>query len=375
MSSLRTHGSAVRLRGLTKRYGAVAGVNEIDLDVEPGEFVSLLGPSGSGKTTTLMLIGGFIAPDRGEILIDGQSVAHVPPYKRDLGIVFQNYALFPHMTVGANLAYPLEMRKIARREIERRVAEVLDLVRLPVGEYGRRYPRQLSGGQQQRVAVARALVYRPRVLLMDEPLGALDKKLRGEMQLEIKRVHAETRTTVLYVTHDQEEALVLSDRVAVFRGGRVEQLGAPVELYERPATRFVADFIGESNLLEGMVEHADAEGCSVRAACGLIRVPPNRTARPGLPVSVVVRPENVFLVRAGEKAPDRDSNVVDGIVESAIYVGEGMRYLVRLLSGDGVRVKEAMRRDLPSLVAGDPVQVGWSVVDGVLLPGRPEAGA
>ena len=242
------NGAQLRLRQLTKAFGAAKAVDQISLDVPAGAFVSLLGPSGSGKTTTLNLIAGFLTPDSGDILLDEHSIADVPPHKRNIGMVFQSYSLFPHMTVGENVGFPLRMRtRLSRQDARRRIDEMLALVQL--SHLGDRYPRQLSGGQQQRVAMARALVSHPRLLLMDEPLGALDKKLREQMQVEIKRIHRNVGTTVIYVTHDQTEALTMSDLVVVMHQARVSQVGTPRALYEAPANLFVADFLGDSNLL------------------------------------------------------------------------------------------------------------------------------
>ena len=240
-------GAPLALQAIAKRYGGVTAVDRLSLEVASGEFVSLLGPSGSGKTTTLMMIAGFIIPSSGSILLDGKNITRLPPYRRNIGMVYQNYALFPHMTVGRNVAFPLRMRGVGRDEIARRVGRALELVQLK--GLSERRPTELSGGQQQRVALARALVFEPPLLLMDEPLGALDKKLRQELQSEIKRIQRETRGTVIYVTHDQEEALSLSDRVVVLNHGRIEQVGPPGELYERPRTRFVAEFLGAANFL------------------------------------------------------------------------------------------------------------------------------
>jgi putative spermidine/putrescine transport system ATP-binding protein len=263
----------LELAGVSKRYDSLVAVDDLDLGLRTGEFLTLLGPSGSGKTTTLMMVAGLQQPDAGRITLNGVSVARLPPYRRDIGMVFQSYALFPHMTVRRNIAFPLEMRGLAKAEIARLVDEALALVKLP--DHGDRLPRQLSGGQQQRVALARAMVYRPALLLMDEPLGALDKKLREQLQLEIKRVHRERGISVLYVTHDQEEALTMSDRIAVFNRGRIEQIGTPEELYDRPATRFVASFIGDTNFLSGRSSRRPAasapskrrpDGCRRRCA-------------------------------------------------------------------------------------------------------------
>jgi putative spermidine/putrescine transport system ATP-binding protein len=245
------HGAAIQLLDLEKRYGDVTALAGVSLDMPAGEFVTLLGPSGSGKTTTLNAIAGFLQPDNGRILVDRSPIETVPPHRRNIGMVFQNYALFPHMTVEANIAYPLKRRKVAKQELRRLVAESLALVGLDGMD--KRYPRELSGGQQQRVALARALVFRPRVLLMDEPLGALDRRLRASLQLEFKRIHRELGITFVYVTHDQEEALTMSDRLAVMDQGRILQVGSPRDIYERPAERFVADFIGETNFIAATV--------------------------------------------------------------------------------------------------------------------------
>ena len=247
-------GAALSIINATKNYGGAVAVDDVSLDVAAGEFLTMLGSSGSGKTTTLNAIAGFVKLTSGSILLDGQEIERLPSYKRNIGVVFQHYALFPHMTVRKNIAFPLEQRKLPKGEAERLIDEALAMVRLE--GYADRFPRQLSGGQQQRVALARALVFKPRLLLMDEPLGALDKKLREWLQLEIKRIHRELGVTFIYVTHDQEEALVLSDRIAVMSNGRIEQVGTAVDLYERPATQFVAEFIGESNVFRGTVSGA-----------------------------------------------------------------------------------------------------------------------
>src|SRR6188472_3218252 len=260
-------GAQLRLRQLTKAFGASQAVDRISLDVPAGAFVSLLGPSGSGKTTTLNLIAGFLTPDAGDILFDDRSVTDVPPHHRDIGMVFQSYALFPHLDVAQNVAFPLKMRtKLPKPDVERRVAETLALVRME--DFGGRYPRQLSGGQQQRVAMARALVSHPRLLLMDEPLGALDKKLREQMQVEIKRIHRSVGTTVIYVTHDQTEALTMSDLVVVMHQARVSQVGTPRVLYEAPANLFVADFLGDSNLLTATVAQVCGDEFAVEIGSG-----------------------------------------------------------------------------------------------------------
>src|SRR6195952_886554 len=290
-------GAAVTLAALEKRFDGVGAVRGISLDICSGEFLTLLGPSGSGKTTTLMMIAGFETPDAGDIAIDGHSVVAMPPNRRNLGMVFQNYALFPHLTVAENIGFPLRQRGVDRATRARMVGETLELVSLP--GYHRRYPRQLSGGQQQRVALARAIVFQPRLLLMDEPLGALDKQLRENLQLELRRLHADLGITFIYVTHDQEEALTMSDRIAVMNHGVVAQIGRPEDLYDRPGSRFVASFLGESNFLPAIVRGieddvvvAECEGAIIRAVC------PGRPAA-GDKVMLTTRPERIRFADGG----------------------------------------------------------------------------
>ena len=294
--------AAVRLEGVRKAYDEVVAVDGVDLEIRAGEFFTLLGPSGSGKTTTLRLIAGFERPDAGRIELRGVDVAAKPPYERPVNTVFQDYALFPHMTVGENVAYGLRVRGTGRRERRQRADEALELVRL--GGFGRRRPAQLSGGQRQRVALARAIVNRPEVLLLDEPLGALDLKLRQEMQTELKRIQGEVGITFIYVTHDQEEALTMSDRIAVFNGGRIEQVGSPSDVYERPETEFVAGFVGVSNILE-------------------------RDGR-----KITVRPEKIRILDETVKEGE------PGIVRDAVYVGMVTRYTVELDAGGVLQVVE-----------------------------------
>ena len=311
------------LEGVSKRYGAQVAVDSLDLSLRRAEFLTLLGPSGSGKTTTLMMVAGLQQPDAGTIRLNGASVADLPPYRRDIGMVFQHYALFPHMTVRRNVGFPLEMRRLPREEIAKLVDEALDLVHLP--GLGDRLPKELSGGQQQRVALARALVYRPALLLMDEPLGALDRKLREQLQLEIKRVHRERGISVLYVTHDQEEALTMSDRIAVFDHGRIQQVGTPEELYDRPSTRFVASFIGDTNLVSGRAISMADGVCEIETSAGRVRASARRPIANGAAVVVAVRPERVALEATGEG--------LGGVVTDVIFVGTARKYAVRLSDG------------------------------------------
>ena len=352
-------GARVIFDRIEKRYGTVVAVDEVSLDVAPGEFVTLLGPSGSGKTTTLMMLAGFEIPTGGEIYVDEDAIAAVPPYRRNIGMVFQNYALFPHMTVGENIAFPLQMRRMSKGEIVQQTQEILALVGLP--GYEGRYPRQLSGGQQQRVAVARALVFNPRVLLMDEPLGALDKQLRERLQLEMKALHEQLGVTIIYVTHDQEEALVMSDRIAVMNEGRIEQCGLPTELYDEPLTRFVADFIGESNFIEGTVGQLEGGAVWVDApGLGPLRAPARPEATAGAPMALTVRPEKIVAVENGA-APDL--NVVDGVVEDVVFVGEMRRYVVALPGGQRLVLKAQNRSGVQNYHRGDAIRVCWNVDD------------
>jgi putative spermidine/putrescine transport system ATP-binding protein len=365
----QTSGAQVGLRNLSKIFGTVAAVDGVSLDVPAGAFVSLLGPSGSGKTTTLNLIAGFLKPDGGDILIDQRSVAEVPPHKRNIGMVFQSYSLFPHMTVAENVAFPLRMRaRLARDAAQKRIAEMLALVQLSHLEA--RYPRQLSGGQQQRVAMARALVSRPRLLLMDEPLGALDKKLREQMQAEIRNIHRSVGTTVVYVTHDQSEALTMSDIVVVMHRARIAQIGTPRSLYETPASTFVADFLGDSNLIAGTVAAADGDSCAVRTANGTVI---RAAARPGAGavgerVFVLIRPEDMAVRPAAQEADGNDRLI--GTVREISYHGDIFKLSVAV-GADVVKAKVGRERG-GDFEVGRQVLLTWTPNAARLLPASDE---
>ena len=350
-------GARIEVEGLTKTFPGTAApaVDNIDLEIRAGEFMTLLGPSGSGKTTTLNMIAGFESLTSGRIALDGADIAALPAYKRNLGMVFQNYALFPHMTAAENIAFPLKQRKVGRSEIARRVSEALELVHL--GGHGQRLPAQLSGGQQQRVALARAVVFEPRALLLDEPLGALDKKLRESLQLEISRLHRELGITFVFVTHDQDEALALSDRIAVFRDGHIEQAGTPAELYETPASRFVATFLGDSNVFTGHVRDGllDTGWCTLRA--------PAAADGPG---ALIVRPEHLRLT-VGREPEAENPNLLSVTVTDVVYQGAFRRVLVRFDDGGTGQVRDTAGVSR-SVTIGQRVEVCWPVDDGVLVP-------
>jgi spermidine/putrescine transport system ATP-binding protein len=347
----------IQLLDLEKRFREVRAVDGVSLEIAAGEFFSLLGPSGCGKTTTLRMIGGFELPTAGRILLRGRDITDDPPDKRPVNMVFQNYALFPHLDVGDNVAFGLKRTHVAKSEIVRRVGEALELVHLT--GYERRRPNQLSGGQQQRVALARALVNRPNVLLLDEPLGALDLKLRRRLQLELKRIQVEVGITFVYVTHDQEEALTMSDRIAVMHAGKVEQLGTPEELYERPTSRFVADFIGSTNLLRGRIE---PDGW-LRLSSGEVGHVAHDGITPGTEVEISVRPESIALV------PPDAVGAIRATVEQAAYLGTTISYQLRTAGGLALTVlssKTGLR-----LPVGSDVAVSWSPSEALVLGGVP----
>jgi len=358
-------GAGVRLDRIRKTFGSVIAVSDLSLEIEPGEFITFLGPSGSGKTTMLMMIAGFEFPDGGEIYVDSKPVVAVPPYRRGIGMVFQNYALFPHMTVAENIGFALKQRGVAKAEIAREVAGALDVVRLR--GYQGRYPRQLSGGQQQRVALARAIVFKPRVLLMDEPLSALDKKLREELQLEIKRLHRQLGITFIYVTHDQREALIMSDRVAVMNEGRVEQLGSPSDLYDRPSNRFVAAFIGESNFLEGTVVAAEAKEATVRVAGAMVRAVAVAPPAVGAPAVLAIRPEKISFKGADRGTDSRDLNTLTAVVRDVTFVGEMHRYVLEIAPATAVVLKQQHRFPIRPRAVDERVEIEWHMQDTLLV--------
>ena len=350
----------VRLVDVVKKFGDVAAVDHVDLEVRDGEFFSLLGPSGCGKTTTLRMIGGFEEPTSGLIELHGQDVTWLPPYRRNVNTVFQNYALFPHLTVYENVAFGLRRKKVKDGEIRRRVGEMLALVEL--AGFEKRKPTQVSGGQAQRIALARALINRPSVLLLDEPLGALDLKLRKQMQLELKRIQQEVGITFIYVTHDQEEAMTMSDRIAVMNRGRYEQLADPETLYERPATRFVAGFLGISNLLRGTVVEKSDRYAAVRLVDdALVRIP-IAAVDGASSIEVGVRPEKIRMLTAEAAAPE-GFNVLAGTVRDASYVGVSTQYVIETRSGRRITVYEQnVERTIHGSLyrPGEDVQLAWS---------------
>jgi putative spermidine/putrescine transport system ATP-binding protein len=361
-------GCAIELRGLTKRYGEETVVNAIAVSIAPGEFFSLLGPSGSGKTTTLLMVAGFVRPDHGAVLLDGEDIAGMPPQKRGFGMVFQNYAIFPHLNVFENIAFPLRARRWAKDAIGERVSWALELVRL--GRFGDRDARQLSGGQQQRVALARAIVFHPPVVLMDEPLGALDKNLRFEMQVEIKEIQQRLGMTVLYVTHDQEEAMSMSDRIAIMDDGRIYQVGSPGEVYERPANPFVGRFLGEANLIEGTVMGDAGEVVRLRLPSGQeLRAPRSDACRTGRAM-LFIRPERVEIAPGTGGAGDPMANTLAGRVRRCSFLGNILRYAVELNGALPITVDLQNATGVLPLPVGAPVVLRWPVADSLILRGE-----
>jgi putative spermidine/putrescine transport system ATP-binding protein len=341
----------INFDNVSKSFGIVTVVDDLDLSIAKGEFVSMLGPSGSGKTTLLMMLAGFETPSSGAISVAGKRVDGLPPYKRNMGVVFQNYALFPHMTVAENVAFPLKMRGVSRAAIAERVGKALDMVQL--GVFQDRRPIQLSGGQQQRVALARALVFEPEVVLMDEPLGALDKKLREQMQLDIRDLHRRLGLTIVFVTHDQTEALTMSDRIAIFNHGKIEQIGTPAQIYDSPRTQFVAEFIGETNLVAGVVHKTDNGTLSVRLDGGAtIDVHASEPVAPGKQVKLSIRPERIEV---NSEAPA--ANRLKALISDIVYHGDHLQLRVRSEGKDFI-VKADRKAAPPEL--GDEVVASFS---------------
>ncbi|WP_183258058.1 ABC transporter ATP-binding protein [Bradyrhizobium sp. CIR48] len=349
----------VEFSGVQKTYdGETLVVKNLNLDISRGEFLTMLGPSGSGKTTTLMMLAGFEAPTHGSILLAGRAIDNMPPHKRDIGMVFQNYALFPHMTVEENLAFPLKVRKLGRGEIQARINRALDMVRL--GSHGERRPGQLSGGQQQRVALARALVFDPKIVLMDEPLGALDKQLREHMQLEIKHIHQKLGVTVVYVTHDQSEALTMSDRIAVFSEGVVQQLARPTELYEQPQNAFVAQFIGENNQLHGKIVAINGRTCQVEiSGAGIVHALTVNVELAGRTTMLSLRPERVKL----NPAPGTLPNVFSARVAEVIYLGDHVRARLSVCGQNDFVIKLPNSEERTPIETGMAITIGWKTED------------
>ncbi|UFS73485.1 ABC transporter ATP-binding protein [Tardiphaga sp. 37S4] len=348
-------GSRIAVRDAEKRYGQFHAVNRINLDIEPGEFITLLGPSGSGKTTLLNLLAGFQSLDGGEILVDGRPVHNVPTHKRGFGMVFQSYALFPNMTVTQNVAFPLRMAGVDRATTERRVAETLEIMRL--SDHANKSPSEMSGGQQQRVAIARAIVMRPKVVLMDEPLSALDRRLRESIQIEIRDLHQTIGSTILFVTHDQGEALTMSDRIAVLDAGRIVQIGRPLDIYRHPSNRFVASFVGESNLIEAEIMQKRGTTVTLKNRAGYVFDAESRDAIDVGRVTVLVRPERIAIT----SEPTASSTPVT--VTSAIFLGEILRIEAQMDGGDTllIRCTDTARRPLPDI--GDRLHVSWGPAD------------
>ncbi|MBF7143123.1 MULTISPECIES: ABC transporter ATP-binding protein [Pseudomonas] len=350
----------LKIEGIHKRFGAFQALAPTALELRQGEFLTLLGPSGSGKTTLLMMVAGLLEPDGGKLWIDGTLATYAPPYERDIGMVFQNYALFPHMTIAENVGFPLRMRRRPLAEVNSEVARVLELVQL--SHTAHRLPRELSGGQQQRIALARCIVYQPSIILMDEPLGALDKKLRDQLQIEIKRLHRQLGTTILFVTHDQQEALTMSDRICLMNHGRIEQLGTPSDLYFRPKTTFAADFLGESNIVPGVAQPQGAAQCHV--ACPTLGISLAVDGAHSGPVNVMVRPERVGLFTA----PQPGMNSVQGTLSDVVFTGGVTRFMVNTVGGAMLMVEGlTLERELDA-TPGTPVWACWQPAETVILP-------
>ncbi|MDX6748587.1 ABC transporter ATP-binding protein [Geminicoccaceae bacterium 1502E] len=359
------HEGAIELRSVTKRYNKEAVVDNVSVTINAGEFFSLLGPSGSGKTTTLMMLAGFAEVDGGDIFVDRTNIVGVRPQHRGFGMVFQNYAIFPHLNVFENVAFPLRARRVPAAELKKRVMSALELVRLE--RFADRYARQLSGGQQQRVAIARAIVFRPPVVLMDEPLGALDKNLRYQMQLEIKEIQQQLGMTVVYVTHDQEEAMNMSDRIAIMNSGRIEQVGPPREVYETPANTFAGRFLGEANLLEGTIEEVRDGRVRLRTAAGTaFQARAGNGVQNAQRAALFVRPERVRIGRPAHDEVER--NHVAGRLGRTSFLGNIHRHMVELEPGTEMIVDVQNGQAGPGAEPGQSVELSWPVSDSIALP-------
>ena len=348
----------VQIKNLSKSFGEVTVLKDINLDIEKGEFISLLGPSGCGKTTMLRIIAGLLDADTGEIIVEGNDYQKIPVYKRSNGMVFQNYALFPHMTVYKNVEYGLKMHKVPKAERQEKIMKALKMVHMD--QYEKRYPKELSGGQQQRVALARALVLNPTLLLLDEPLSNLDAKLRKEMQLEIRNIQKNLNVTTLFVTHDQEEALTMSDRIAVMNKGVIEQIGTPVELYENPKTEFVAYFIGNTNLLKGQVEDCDGTILQVRVGDDMFKIEKEKPCEPGDEITFSIRPEKITLHRIQHEDL---VNGIPGVIKSRVYMGTGVNFVVGLSDGTDIRISLSALDKVIDLQQDEHVYVEWKPED------------
>lgn len=352
-------GSSISVRSVVKKYGAFVAADRVSLEIEPGEFVTLLGPSGSGKTTLLNLLAGFQNIDGGDILVDGRPIQHVPTHRRGFGMVFQSYALFPNMTVAQNVGFPLRMARMDRATTDRRVAETLEMMRL--SEHAEKLPSQMSGGQQQRVAIARAIVMRPKVVLMDEPLSALDRRLRESIQIELRELHQTIGSTILFVTHDQSEALTMSDRIAVMDAGHIVQVDRPVEIYRRPQSRFVASFVGESNLIDAEVIQRKGKVLTLRTPGGHVFEAASRDGVHGKRATVLVRPERIRI----HDQPTPHS--MPATVISALFLGEVLRIEVRLDDGQTLLIRCSDTSEITLPQVGQNLQIGWGAADGWVL--------
>jgi spermidine/putrescine transport system ATP-binding protein len=357
----------VQLRNLYKKFDEVTAIDHIDLDIKQGEFVTLLGPSGCGKTTTLRIIAGLELPTSGSVYLEGEDYAFVPPEKRPVNMVFQAYALFPHMTIAENIAFGPKIKKWPSEEINRSVTEMLELVQLP--EFYLRRPDQLSGGQAQRIALARALINRPKVLLLDEPLGALDLKLRKEMQLELRRIQQRLGMTFIYVTHDQEEAMVMSDRIVLMNKGKIAQIGTPLEVYNHPANQFVSRFIGEANLLNGRIHQVVGNTFQIEIGEHLLITAPAITGMTLGDQSIsLVRPEKVTVFGANERCPKDWQNKFCGTIQNTLFLGPYTRYIVELMDGAIIMADNTDESGQNEFTVNDKVFVGWEIDDSIVLP-------